>query len=131
MRVIRANQGRRGLMLAERGRGEPYKILPRLSAASRGSVYLLECAASGCKPTKPASGKLMLRIPPEVHGAALVAAQANGISLNQWAGWVLAEATQANRPQGRRCDHRISYQRLLDQRRPSQPYRILPAAPDR
>jgi len=60
--------------------------------------YLKECAASGREPTKPASGKLMLRIPPEVHGAALVAAQANGISLNQWAGRVLAEAAQANRP---------------------------------
>jgi len=42
----------------------------------------------------------MLRIPPEVHGAALVAAQANGISLNQWAGRVLAEAAQANHPPG-------------------------------
>ncbi len=38
----------------------------------------------------------MLRIPPEVHGAALVAAQANGISLNQWAGRVLAEAARAH-----------------------------------
>ena len=50
----------------------------------------------GREPTKPVSGKLMLRTPPEVHGAALVAAQANGISLNQWAGRVLAEAARAN-----------------------------------
>lgn len=37
----------------------------------------------GVRPEKPASGKLMLRVPPEVHGAALVAAQAAGKSLNQ------------------------------------------------
>ncbi|KAA6184257.1 type II toxin-antitoxin system HicB family antitoxin [Thiohalocapsa marina] len=54
--------------------------------------YLQECADSGREPMKPASGKLMLRVPPEVHGAALVAAQAAGTSLNQWAAKVLAEA---------------------------------------
>ena len=57
--------------------------------------YLKECSASGRIPTKPASGKLMLRIPPDVHGAALVAAQAAGTSLNQWAAKVLAEAARA------------------------------------
>ena len=50
--------------------------------------YLKECAESGRAPVKP----LMLRIPPEVQGAALVAAQAAGSSLNQWAAKVLAEA---------------------------------------
>jgi predicted HicB family RNase H-like nuclease len=54
--------------------------------------YLHDCAATGREPTKPASGKLMLRVPPEVHGAALVAAQAAGKSLNQWAAEVLKEA---------------------------------------
>lgn len=34
----------------------------------------------------------MLRVPPEVHSAALVAAQAPGTSLNQWAAKALAEA---------------------------------------
>ncbi|MHB1358535.1 MAG: type II toxin-antitoxin system HicB family antitoxin [Rhodocyclaceae bacterium] len=57
--------------------------------------YLKDCAATGRVPQKPASGKLMLRIPPEVHGAALVAAQATGKSLNQWAAKVLAEAAHA------------------------------------
>jgi len=28
---------------------------------------------------------MMLRLPPEAHGAALVAAKADGMSLNQWA----------------------------------------------
>jgi predicted HicB family RNase H-like nuclease len=39
--------------------------------------------AQGIAPEKPASGKLMLRVPPGTHGAALVAAQAAGKSLNQ------------------------------------------------
>ncbi len=34
----------------------------------------------------------MLRIPPEVHGAALVVAQVKGMSLNQWASQALREA---------------------------------------
>jgi predicted HicB family RNase H-like nuclease len=54
--------------------------------------YLKDCAETGRSPQKSASGKLMLRIPPEVHGAALVAAKAAGTSLNQWAAKVLAEA---------------------------------------
>lgn len=62
--------------------------------------YLQECAESGREPIKPASGKLMLRIPPEVHGAALAAAQAAGASLNQWAAKALAEAAHASRHVG-------------------------------
>ena len=54
--------------------------------------FIEESTQSGHPPIKPASGKLMLRIPPEVHGAVLVAAQAAGTSLNQWAAKVLAEA---------------------------------------
>lgn len=54
--------------------------------------YLETCARVGKKPERPASGKLMLRVPPEVHAAATVAAQAAGKSLNQWAAEVLAQA---------------------------------------
>ena len=54
--------------------------------------FLRECKEKGLKPEKPASGKLLLRVPPEVHGAALVAAQAAGKSLNQWATELLQEA---------------------------------------
>lgn len=56
--------------------------------------FLLDCQEQGLRPEKPASGKLMLRVTPEIHGAALVAAQAAGKSLNQWASEVLEEATQ-------------------------------------
>ena len=57
--------------------------------------YLADCKEEGVKPEKPASGKLLLRVPAEVHGKALVAAQASGKSLNQWATEVLQSAVQA------------------------------------
>ena len=57
--------------------------------------YLADCKVEGVKPEKPASGKLLLRVPPEVHGKALVAAQASGKSLNQWATEVLQSAVYA------------------------------------
>ena len=56
--------------------------------------YLADCTERGIHPEKPASGKLLLRVPPEVHGRALVAAQAAGKSLNQWATEVLQHAAQ-------------------------------------
>ena len=57
--------------------------------------FLRDCKEQGIRPEKPASGKLMLRVPPEVHGAALVAAKAAGKSLNQWATEVLEEASHS------------------------------------
>lgn len=54
--------------------------------------YLETCAKIGKPPQKPVSGRLILRVPPEVHQAALAAAQAAGTSLNQWAAQALAEA---------------------------------------
>jgi predicted HicB family RNase H-like nuclease len=71
--------------------------VPELRAAFEESVddYINTCAKLGKSAEKPASGKLMLRVPPEVHSAALVAAQAAGTSLNQWAAKVLAEAAHA------------------------------------
>ena len=58
--------------------------------------YLAACEKLGQTPNKPVSGKLMLRVPPEVHGAALIAAKLNGQSLNQWASVVLREAVHAH-----------------------------------
>ena len=57
--------------------------------------FLNDCKEQGVKPEKPASGKLMLRVSLEIHGAALVAAQASGKSLNQWATEVLQSAAHA------------------------------------
>ena len=57
--------------------------------------YLETCARIGKAPQQPASGKMMLRVAPEVHSAALMAAHAAGVSLNQWAARVLGEAARA------------------------------------
>ena len=56
--------------------------------------YLSDCEEQGVKPEKSVSGKLLLRIPPEVHGQAMIKAQAAGKSLNQWATEVLQRAVQ-------------------------------------
>ena len=56
--------------------------------------YLATCAKLGRASQKPASGRLMLRVPPEVHTAALVAAQVSGQSLNQWATQALQRAAE-------------------------------------
>ena len=58
-------------------------------------LMLDDCRARGEAPEKPASGKMMLRVPPEVHSAALVAAQAAGVSLNQWASTALRDAARS------------------------------------
>jgi predicted HicB family RNase H-like nuclease len=55
--------------------------------------YLAACEKLGRTPQKPYSGKLMLRVPPEVHAHAAMMAEAHGKSLNQWAADVLMYAT--------------------------------------
>ena len=56
--------------------------------------YLDDCAERGMSPERPASGKILLRVPADVHGAALLAAQVAGKSLNQWATDVLKRAAR-------------------------------------
>ena len=58
--------------------------------------YLAECSEKGVGPEKPASGKLLLRVSPEVHGRAMVVAQSAGKSLNQWVAEVLERAVVAD-----------------------------------
>jgi len=55
--------------------------------------YLNACEKLGQRPQKPGSGRLMIRIPPELHSATLTAAQAAGVSLNQWVTRTLQQAT--------------------------------------
>ncbi|MGB4599241.1 MAG: type II toxin-antitoxin system HicB family antitoxin [Trichlorobacter sp.] len=55
--------------------------------------YLATCEKLGRAPQKPYSGKLMLRVPPEIHARAAMMAQAHGLSINQWASDVLAHAS--------------------------------------
>lgn len=60
----------------------------------RGAIddYVAACATLRSAPEKPASGKLMLRIAPEVHAAAVKAAARHGLSLNKWAEKALGAA---------------------------------------
>lgn len=55
--------------------------------------YLATCEKVGQAPQRPYSGKLMLRVPPEVHARAAMMAEAHGMSLNQWAADVLSKAS--------------------------------------
>jgi predicted HicB family RNase H-like nuclease len=57
------------------------------------TVIVSTCEQLGQPPDRPASGKLMLRIPPDVHARALRSAELAGTSLNQWAAKVLDEAS--------------------------------------
>ncbi|MEI7997587.1 MAG: type II toxin-antitoxin system HicB family antitoxin [Methylococcaceae bacterium] len=57
--------------------------------------YVTACEKLGQTPDKPASGRLMLRVNPMVHAAALKAAAQTGQSLNRWAEQVLRQATHA------------------------------------
>ena len=57
-------------------------------------AYLAAAKALGTAPEKPASGKVMLRIAPEVHAAALKAAARSGTSLNKWAEGALGKAAR-------------------------------------
>ena len=57
--------------------------------------YVSACKKLGQAPEKPASGRLMLRVNPVVHAAALKAAAHTGQSLNRWAEQVLRQAAQA------------------------------------
>lgn len=47
-------------------------------------VFLEACQVDGVEPTKGYSGRFNVRIPPELHARAAAAAQAEGVSLNQW-----------------------------------------------
>lgn len=57
-----------------------------LEQAFRESVddYLALCEARGEAPDKPLSGQFMVRIDPELHRQAVIAAQRAGKSLNRW-----------------------------------------------
>jgi predicted HicB family RNase H-like nuclease len=57
--------------------------------------YLETCSERSETPNRPYSGKLMLRVPPEVHAGVAAAAEVSGKSINQWATEMLSKATQA------------------------------------
>jgi predicted HicB family RNase H-like nuclease len=55
--------------------------------------YLGTCAKAGIAPQKPYSGKIMLRVSPELHAKAAMAAAARGKSLNALASEALEQLT--------------------------------------
>lgn len=55
--------------------------------------YLGHCEKLGLPPNKPFSGRMLLRVPPEVHARVSAAAQVAGVSLNQWATQALEQAS--------------------------------------
>jgi len=55
--------------------------------------YLATCEKVNRAPLKPYSGKMMLRVPPEVHARAAMMAEAHKMSLNQWAAEILLKAS--------------------------------------
>ncbi len=55
--------------------------------------YLADCANQGRTPDKPFSGKLTLRISPEIHAQIAAAAARSGKSLNRWVSEALKDIT--------------------------------------
>ncbi|MBF0561707.1 MAG: type II toxin-antitoxin system HicB family antitoxin [Alphaproteobacteria bacterium] len=70
------------------------QAVEELEAAFRDAVdhYLDVSAKIGRKPQKSYTGNLMLRVTPEIHARAAIAAELAGKSLNQWAAETLDRA---------------------------------------
>lgn len=56
--------------------------------------YLETCSKIGRDPQKSYSGKLMLRIPPDIHAAVATAAETSGKSINQLVTEILNQTVQ-------------------------------------
>jgi predicted HicB family RNase H-like nuclease len=72
------------------------RTVDELKGAFHDSVddYLAFCARRGEEPEKPLTGKLMLRLPPDLHRKVYVAAKEEGMSLNAWITRTLAHETE-------------------------------------
>jgi len=58
--------------------------------------YLEFCAERGENPEKPYSGKLMVRVDPELHKRVSVEARKRGVSINSLVGEALSRAIDGN-----------------------------------
>jgi len=56
--------------------------------------YLETCSKLGKDPQKTYSGKLMLRIPPDIHAAVAIAAETSGKSINQLVAEILNQTVR-------------------------------------
>lgn len=66
-----------------------------LRAAFHAAVddYLAACAKVGKEPDREYSGKVMLRLDPELHARIAKTAELAGLSINQWGERVFSQAT--------------------------------------
>ena len=71
------------------------KSVEEIERAFRESIddYLEFCKERREEPDNPFSGRLMVRLPPEVHRKAYVSARREGKSLNQWIAEKLEKAS--------------------------------------
>ena len=67
--------------------------------------YLELCAQVGKDPDKPYRGEFLVRTTPEVHRAAAVRAETEGMSLNAWVETTIATAVEERAPSARRSRH--------------------------
>lgn len=58
-------------------------------------TFLDVCREQGIEPVRRYSGKFNVRIKPELHAAAVAAAAAAGISLNEWVSQAIGKSAQA------------------------------------
>ncbi|WP_312266944.1 type II toxin-antitoxin system HicB family antitoxin [Neisseria sp.] len=58
-------------------------------------TFLDVCKEQGIEPYKHYSGRFNVRVSPSIHAAAVAAAAANNISLNEWISKTLDRAVQA------------------------------------
>ena len=70
------------------------KSVDEIEQAFRDSIddYLEFCEERGTEPDKPFSGKLILRLSPELHRKVYTSSKQEGKSLNQWISERLARA---------------------------------------
>lgn len=73
--------------------GEDVETLERRFRESV-EAYLEDCAHTGRKPVKPYSGRILLRMPPEVHAALARLGASKGVSLNTMVSEILAREVE-------------------------------------
>ena len=73
------------------------KSVKEIQKSFRESIddYLAFCQRMGKVPDLPASGRLILRIPPEIHSRAAIVAKSEGRSLNTWVAEAVKEKLNA------------------------------------
>ncbi len=70
------------------------RSVSELAEAFRDSIedYMKACAEFGKEPEKPFTGNFQVRLRPEVHRSAVIAAKMEGKSLNKWVAEKLEQA---------------------------------------